>query len=753
MASKSKLLVRSHAIQESASPPPSPFKQELKEEQDEDEEQLQKSNHDLHLVSPTTTTTTSIMKKDDDTEQKLDVKKNAGAIQKNVQINASNKETEKIEKPKMKQMGSSSSFEGASSGFISRESSYEQHMTTDHNGVSLLQFFHETLNKNAKDRNMLLKIEKELYSLATDKSRTQVIFPPMCSYNRMLIHRVAAYFGMEHNVDATQQCVIAGITKLTRVPDIRFKTLINDGHSDEYKKSILKRSAHSFDECKQTEFLSAHNRGTLSRKTKSFEERQHNYEKIKHRIFKDSGNISMEGDWSRSSSVLHDESKANNTANLPDYQCQVLELLKNKRNESNESHDRPPNDNPCKYGALWAVTDITLVPKGSILIDPQTLKPIVNADNTIYTYDPDNFPPNPNKGPIVKLNDVKINLVDEIQEAPVEQQSEYDPSCECKEKVEKPRFEPPVVEEVVPPTTVYFKNRTKPPSQPQQQYENQNEKPQVHVQQMKFQPNYHPKPLSPDKIQYEHPAARFSLNCPFTYTMTNGNASTYWASQHIPFRIPSQDFGMPLPLHGAYIHPAAQQQPHPPHNHKNPLRIDDTKAVDLPSSMDPRFTFSYAQGAFPGVPPPMDPNAVINIYGQQLSQNHVMEASGKKECNCATTTTPEQHDGAEKDDKNDGKFKYAPKNFNNNNNNAEKKYRKDNGGPGGHRYKFQNSIQPHSNNFHEIRLQPTSTFIQDGDQHRIVHSNLGPNQQHLHNGIASGNQYPRKNNHIKSDRL
>lgn len=42
----------------------------------------------------------------------------------------------------------------------------------------------------------------------------------MCSYNRMLIHRVAAYFGMEHNVDATQQCVIAGVTKFTRVPDV-----------------------------------------------------------------------------------------------------------------------------------------------------------------------------------------------------------------------------------------------------------------------------------------------------------------------------------------------------------------------------------------------------------------------------------------------------------------------------------------------------------------------------------------------------
>lgn len=46
----------------------------------------------------------------------------------------------------------------------------------------------------------------------------------MCSYNRMLIHRVAAYFGMEHNVDATQQSVIAGVTKQTRVPDV---SLIN----------------------------------------------------------------------------------------------------------------------------------------------------------------------------------------------------------------------------------------------------------------------------------------------------------------------------------------------------------------------------------------------------------------------------------------------------------------------------------------------------------------------------------------------
>lgn len=45
-------------------------------------------------------------------------------------------------------------------------------------------------------------------------------FPTMSSYNRMLIHRVAAWFGMEHNVDSTVQCVIVNTTKSTRLPEV-----------------------------------------------------------------------------------------------------------------------------------------------------------------------------------------------------------------------------------------------------------------------------------------------------------------------------------------------------------------------------------------------------------------------------------------------------------------------------------------------------------------------------------------------------
>lgn len=47
----------------------------------------------------------------------------------------------------------------------------------------------------------------------------------MSSYNRMLIHRVAAWFGMEHNVDGALQCVIVGTTKTTRIPEVSLSFL------------------------------------------------------------------------------------------------------------------------------------------------------------------------------------------------------------------------------------------------------------------------------------------------------------------------------------------------------------------------------------------------------------------------------------------------------------------------------------------------------------------------------------------------
>ncbi|XP_055528686.1 protein encore isoform X2 [Wyeomyia smithii] len=392
--------------------------------------------------------------------------------------------TGKGSKPRLKNMsgGSSSSADGGSisggggggggggsSGFLSRDNSCEQF--TDQSGVNLIQFFKETLNKNFKDRNMLIKIEKELQALAMDRSRSQIKFPPMSSYNRMLIHRVAAYFGMEHNVDATQQSVIAEVTPATRIPEIRFKTLINESFSEEPRKSILKRDTHSFDEYRYG-MLHCPDRGVLDRKAKSFEEREEEYEKIKRRIFKHREDGGTEEHWqwlsAENADVINGRPKLQNNRLLkvqsvsidgrPDERpcvskshsfggyggsSQNAPLLRGdsitstksagarlfSKQDSNASTNTPwrlsPSSSgyktqsirsdsvtpsptgygsgdhtpePCVQspsatcGVVWAVTDMASVPKGSVLIDPQTLQPIVNQDGSIYHFDPFNLP-------------------------------------------------------------------------------------------------------------------------------------------------------------------------------------------------------------------------------------------------------------------------------------------------------------------------------------------------------------------------
>lgn len=44
------------------------------------------------------------------------------------------------------------------------------------------------------------------------------------------------------------------------------------------------------------------------------------------------------------------------------------------------NHTPEPPIQSVSSGIVWAVTDMASVPKGSVLIDPQTLKPLVNQD-------------------------------------------------------------------------------------------------------------------------------------------------------------------------------------------------------------------------------------------------------------------------------------------------------------------------------------------------------------------------------------
>ncbi|CAN9503966.1 unnamed protein product [Ophioblennius macclurei] len=161
------------------------------------------------------------------------------------------------------------------SSSLSKESSVEY---TDSTGIDLHQFIVDTLNSNPRDRMMLLKLEQDMIDFITSNSPFKK-FPHMSSYHRMLVHRVAAYFGMEHNVDQTGKSVIINRTSSTRIPEQRFLDEVHKDKAEEIQQwRIMKREKSSDDQGRLHPLL--------EKQSKSMEEREEEYQRARERIFK-----------------------------------------------------------------------------------------------------------------------------------------------------------------------------------------------------------------------------------------------------------------------------------------------------------------------------------------------------------------------------------------------------------------------------------------------------------------------------------
>ncbi|KAI5628573.1 R3H domain-containing protein 1 isoform X2 [Silurus asotus] len=151
----------------------------------------------------------------------------------------------KIEDDREKSADRLEKLESMQRKMLSRDSSQEY---TDSTGIDLHEFLVNTLKNNPRDRMMLLKLEQDLLDFISNNESQRRKFPPMTSYHRMLLHRVAAYFGLDHNVDQTGKCVIINKTSNTRIPDQRFSEHIKDDKTDDFQKRyILKRDNSSMD--------------------------------------------------------------------------------------------------------------------------------------------------------------------------------------------------------------------------------------------------------------------------------------------------------------------------------------------------------------------------------------------------------------------------------------------------------------------------------------------------------------------------
>uniref|UniRef100_A0A668AW57 cAMP regulated phosphoprotein 21 n=1 Tax=Myripristis murdjan TaxID=586833 RepID=A0A668AW57_9TELE len=181
---------------------------------------------------------------------------------------------------------------------VSKESSVEY---TDSTGIDLHQFIVDTLNSNPRDRMMLLKLEQDMIDFITSNSPFKK-FPHMSSYHRMLVHRVAAYFGMEHNVDQTGKSVIINRTSSTRIPEHRFLEEVNEERTEEIHqwKAILKRDNSSDDQSKLHPLR--------EKQSKSVEEREEEYQRVRDRIFNQEVSREHRQRMTNFSSALRDNS-------------------------------------------------------------------------------------------------------------------------------------------------------------------------------------------------------------------------------------------------------------------------------------------------------------------------------------------------------------------------------------------------------------------------------------------------------------
>ncbi|XP_028751050.1 cAMP-regulated phosphoprotein 21 isoform X3 [Peromyscus leucopus] len=177
------------------------------------------------------------------------------------------KNRDKSEKPKIR--------------MLSKDCSQEY---TDSTGIDLHEFLINTLKNNSRDRMILLKMEQEMIDFIGDSNNHYKKFPQMSSYQRMLVHRVAAYFGLDHNVDQTGKSVIINKTSSTRVPEQRFCEHLKDEKSEEsQKRFILKRDNSSID--KEDNQQNRMHPFRDDRRSKSIEEREEEYQRVRERIF------------------------------------------------------------------------------------------------------------------------------------------------------------------------------------------------------------------------------------------------------------------------------------------------------------------------------------------------------------------------------------------------------------------------------------------------------------------------------------
>ncbi|XP_026855545.2 cAMP-regulated phosphoprotein 21 isoform X2 [Electrophorus electricus] len=292
---------------------------------------------------------------------------------------------------------------------LSKELSLEY---TDSTGIDLEDFLITTLKSSPRDRLMLLKLEQDMIDFMMDNCSYRK-FPQMSSYHRMLVHRVAAYFGLEHNVDHSGKAVIINKTSNSRIPEQRFAEHAQEEKTEE-RKSILKReSSLEKEETQRASLLKE------QKKSKSIEEREEEYQRVRDRIFSQdcpTQSVYIETRGPEECSSIHNETQrkrqlfrasregsghlSSSRQSSVELECAWSEPRPWSSTDSEGSTwtsktTHSHSDSFCKAEPLpnnssayiLVPVESSILP-GSILLNPHTGQPYLNPDGSPAVYNP-----------------------------------------------------------------------------------------------------------------------------------------------------------------------------------------------------------------------------------------------------------------------------------------------------------------------------------------------------------------------------
>ncbi|XP_039942989.1 cAMP-regulated phosphoprotein 21 isoform X12 [Hirundo rustica] len=307
------------------------------------------------------------------------------------------------EKEKEKDKNKDKNSEKGKIRMLSKDCSQEY---TDSTGIDLHEFLINTLKNNPRDRMILLKMEQEIIDFISDNNNHYKKFPQMSSYQRMLVHRVAAYFGMDHNVDQTGKSVIINKTSNTRIRLLEDSSICNDmhkkrqlfrGNRDSIGKTSGSRQSSTENELKWTDHQrpwSSTDSDSSNRNLKPAITKTASFGGITVLTRGDSSSSNRStGKLSKTGSESSSSAGSSGSLSRIHQPLQSASLIPGVTANSSGSVSYPENGMsgqvaPSNTSYIILPLEAAGIPPGSILLNPHTGQPFVNPDGTPAIYNP-----------------------------------------------------------------------------------------------------------------------------------------------------------------------------------------------------------------------------------------------------------------------------------------------------------------------------------------------------------------------------